>query len=317
MVDAIVEPGVFMTKTVSPTRTVSGRIVVYTITLDNRTDVALKNLQIIDTLPVSITFLSMLEGPNPTKKSPVEWHPDDLGAGGRQQLVFQAYVGCDLETGTYSNSVEGGSSTGAVPDLAGVAPLEVESSGEACVLFHKTVSPQQIAPGETVIYSITLKNQSGLALADVRITDSLPISFTYQGMENFGIEPVQTAPLAWAFPVDIQDGESYELVFRVEVGSDVADGTYYNGIAGYSSSGLIPGLERTAPVQVKRGIGMKVFLPLILRSYAPSRALDQKQEVEGEEDLVGYGGRMPGWHGSGSARLLLYGPIRGQPRSAE
>jgi uncharacterized repeat protein (TIGR01451 family) len=319
-VDAVVEPGVFMTKTVSPTWTVSGRIVVYTISLDNRTDVALENLQIVDTLPVSFTFLSMLEGPNPTVKSPVEWHPDDLEAGGRQELVFQAYVGCDLETGTYSNSVEGASSTGAVPDLAEAAPLEVESSGEPCVLFHKIVSPQQLAPGETVIYSITLKNQSGLALADVRITDSLPISFTYQGMENFGIEPVQTAPLAWAFPMDIQDGESYEMVFRVEVGSDVPDGTYYNAIAGYSSSGLIPGLAQTAPVQVEGGGGgddMAVFLPLILRSYAPSRAQDQKQEVEGEEDLVGYDGRMPGWGGAGSARLLLYGPVRGQPRPAE
>ena len=185
-----------------------------------------------------------------------------------QELVFQAYVGCELETGTYSNSVEGGSSTGAVPDLAETAPLEVESSGGSCILFHKVVSPQSVAPGETVIYSITLQNQSGLALAGARITDSLPISFTYQGMEHGGIEPVGAAPLVWAFPVEIQDGESYEMVFRVEVGSDVADGTYYNCIAGYSSSGLIPGLERTAPVQVKRGDDMIVFLPLVLRSYA-------------------------------------------------
>lgn len=271
-VNAAVEPGVFLEKIVSPTLTVNGGIVVYTITLDNWSDTALENLQIVDTLPVSFAFLSMLAGPNPTDKSPVVWQPGDLEVGGRQELVFQAYVGCDVETGTYSNSVEGASSTAVVPDVGETAPLKVESSGEPCIPFYKTVSPQQVAPGETVIYSITLENQSGLALAGVRITDTLPVSFTYQGMENFGIQPVKTAPVVWAFPVEIQDGESYEMVFRVEVGSDVPDGTYYNAIAGCSSSGLIPRLEQMAPVQVKSGSSsgdeMAVFLPLVLRNYA-------------------------------------------------
>jgi uncharacterized repeat protein (TIGR01451 family) len=269
-VDAVVEPGILLEKTVSPTVTVNGRIVVYTITLDNWSDTTLENLQIVDTLPVSFTFLSMLAGPNPTEKSPVVWQPGSLAVGGRQELAFHAYVGCDVETGTYSNSVEGASSTAVVPDLGETAPLIVESSGEPCIPFYKTVSPQQVAPGETVIYSITLKNQSGLGLAGVRITDTLPVSFTYQGMENFGIEPVETAPVVWAFPVEIQDGQSYEMVFRVGVRSDVPDGTYYNAIAGCSSLGRFPGLEQMAPVQVKSGGSGDhgVFLPLVLRNYA-------------------------------------------------
>jgi uncharacterized repeat protein (TIGR01451 family) len=271
-VDAIVEPGIFLAKTVSPTQVAGGRIVIYTITLDNRSDTPLDNLQIVDTLPVSFSFVSMIEGPNPTQQSPVVWQPGSLEIGGLQEFVFQTYVRCDVETGTYSNSVQAASSSAPVPDLEETAPLRVESSGEPCIPFYKTVSPQQVAPGKTVVYSITLENQSGLDLTDVRITDTLPISFTYLGMEHNGIEPVETMPLVWEFPIAIKDGEGYELVFQVEVGSDVPDGTYYNAIGGYSASGLLPGLEQTASVQVKRGISggddaPPVFLPLVLRSY--------------------------------------------------
>jgi uncharacterized repeat protein (TIGR01451 family) len=264
-VKASVPMGAYLHEVVSPTQAVTGGAAVYTITLDNWLDTALASTRITNTLPADFLFLRMKDGPNPVQTSPLVWNLGQVDVGERQQLVFEAHVGCNLATGTYTSTVEGYSPSAMIQGAT--VPIVVES-GAPCVELYKAVSSNQVENGETVVYTITLENQSGLALNSVHITDTLPTGFTYTRMLYFGVEPTVNPPqLVWDLTgKQIEDGEDYNLIFEALVGTDVLPGTYLNQVAGRSSPDLIPATGGMAPVEVQDDTQC-VFLPLVLRSY--------------------------------------------------
>jgi uncharacterized repeat protein (TIGR01451 family) len=120
-------PGVILYKTVFPTQTVSGRTVVYTVTLRNGGTRALEDVRITDTLPAGFSYRRTLDGPLPVQRSPVlAWELNQLGQGKSEDFVFQVQVGLDVVTGTYFNKIEGYSPSALVPGVGETAPLEVE-----------------------------------------------------------------------------------------------------------------------------------------------------------------------------------------------
>ena len=120
-------PGVILMKTVRPTQTVNGGMVVYTVTLNNQSDQTLTDIIITDTLPSGFSHRHTLFGPVPVRRSPVVvWELDELKKSSSQNFVFRAQVGYQVISGTYSNRVEGYSPSALIPTVDETAPVEVE-----------------------------------------------------------------------------------------------------------------------------------------------------------------------------------------------
>jgi uncharacterized repeat protein (TIGR01451 family) len=224
----------------------------------------LDSVRITDTLPAGFSYVQMLSGPDPIQESPIVWSLSQLEEGESQDFVFQARVGMDVVTGTYLNTITGTSSSAILPDVGPMAPVGVEVP-QRFVFLNKTVFPTQTMNGSLVTYTVTLSNSANGPL-DVRITDTLPVGFSYVQMLS-GPEPIQEPPIVWE--LDPLDPGEQELVFQARVGVGVITGTYSNTVNGYSSLARVPGIEM-APVEVTvRSDGMlAVFLPLVLRDYA-------------------------------------------------
>jgi len=250
---AIVEPGIFLSKTVLPTHTVNGGVVTYTIVMTNLSDSVLENAYITEILPDGFSFLQMDVGPSPVLTTPqVEWELGQVDIGENLELVFQVQVGLEVRSGTYTNTVRGWSPPFTTFGVEGTAPVAVDAimpSG----FVSKTAFPTQTMGGGIVTYTITLDNRSGGVLESVRITDTLPDGFTFHGMPGLGATLVLTAPqVVWELG-QIGPHESQDLVFQAQVGLDVTPGVYSNAVEAHSPSALILGIEEAAPVQVRPG----------------------------------------------------------------
>jgi uncharacterized repeat protein (TIGR01451 family) len=249
-VDSSVLPGVFLNKTVVPTQTVNGGQVIYAITLLNQRIEVLEDARITDTLPAGFLYHHMLSGPDPVQESPLVWEVPQLGAGGSQELVFQAVVGFDVVTGTYLNQIHAYSPYAIILGMGQMAPVEVEATVRPDDVLYKAVSPAQTMSGDVVTYTVTLDNRWPQALDDVRITDTLPAGFSYHHKVS-GPDPVQESPaVVWDLG-QLAEGGGQELVFQAQVGYGVVTGTYSNTVEAASSSAMIPDVGQMAPVDVE------------------------------------------------------------------
>lgn len=121
-------PGVVLYKTVVPTTTVAGGMVVYTITLNNQSTNDLLDILITDTLPMGFSYRRMLEGPTPIRISPqVVWELGRLNRGQVQRFIFEALVGVGVISGTYYNNVNGYSPSAVIPGTDETAPVYVRA----------------------------------------------------------------------------------------------------------------------------------------------------------------------------------------------
>jgi len=156
--------------------------------------------------------------------------------------------------------VEAHSPSALILGIEEAAPVQVRPGG----LLSKAVFPTQAVNGGIVTYTITLDNQSGDVLESVRITDTLPDGFAFHGTPGISTTLVLTSPqVVWDLE-RIGPEDSPELILEAQVGPNVAPGTYFNSVEGYSPSGMILGARETAPVSVEGTLS--VFLPLVLRN---------------------------------------------------
>lgn len=245
-------------------------------------DISLKNIgpytitiaRFTDTLPGFSSdpwkFISMQSGdPAPVSEDPPAWENVTIPPNYTKHLRFTVRVGTLLNqyknmlatdpppvaTGQFTATLPTGWELTTTKTYNG-APVTVRAG----VGMDKEVAPTTAFTGSTVIYTITLVNQSGIAIENVHITDTLPSGFTFDGMVS-GATPNSTDPLAWSLgtvPATTPNNKRV-LAFRARVGN-VAPGVYYNRVDASSTSILIPSTDNIAPVTV---------------AGAPSLALDK------------------------------------------
>ncbi len=90
------------------------------------------------------------------------------------------------------------------------------------LVVAKSVSPSVIAPGENVIYSVTLSNTTGVTLAVSSVVDTLPDGFEYIGLawdSDWGEEPVDAVPpeIRWAGPITVPVSSALKLRYWIHV----------------------------------------------------------------------------------------------------
>jgi uncharacterized repeat protein (TIGR01451 family) len=268
----VVDELIQVTKSASPGQVAPNGIVRYTIKVKNLDSVPISGIAVTDTLPSAagqdFEFIAAVGGypaPDEVNGRQVIWR--DLIAPGSGTLELRFDVRATILFGDYDNAISATCPrTPITPDNEDVEATVTVLPG---VVLYKTVYPTHTLSGVTVVYTITLNNQTQSTLENVVITDTLPAGFSYQRKLGDTPVPRQTSPvLSWDVG-NLGKGKSKELVFEVLVGLRVVTDTYYNKVEGYSPSALIPTADETAPLEV---IGQDlefVFLPVVLRNYAP------------------------------------------------
>ena len=244
-----VVPGVGLLKEVFPETQIAGGTVVYTITLVNVSSQVLSGVRLTDTLPSGFTFEQMLSGQAPDSISPVVvWSLGSvqIGEANKKVLVFRARIADSQLSGIYSNRVEATSNVNIEP-TGDIAPVRV--FGLPSLNLSKSVAPGTVIVGREVTYTLTLSNPGIDPVVDARITDTLPVSFSYVAMVS-GPDPALTSPQVVWTSVTVPTGTAQTFVFRALVAPGTPDGAYTNRLDGSSSFVVFPGSGPTAPVNV-------------------------------------------------------------------
>ena len=273
-----VRAALVITKAVSIARPQPGQTIIYTVTLNNQGVYPLYGLRITDTIAIDPDrrsyFLRMLNGPDPLldyNKNPMVWDGIDLNSRQAAQLIFEVYPdGHWLDK--YCNRVDasergdGTTTPTDIPSITNKACIVIDSP----VKLIKTVEPDEIFPGDTVEYTISIYNDT---LQDTwtidRIVDSLPPGFNQVNVGNPAV--IELSP-----PEDILPGSQIDLPFSVVVSPEelnCADlpKTYWNPAKAIA-------VHFTAPMTIT-GYNPSALAPLKINPHVVSDLIPQRQAV--------------------------------------
>ncbi|MGQ9710618.1 MAG: hypothetical protein ACUVXE_09145 [Anaerolineae bacterium] len=255
--DIQVVNGVELSKEPTPNTIGPFGIVEYKIEATNLTGGPVSGLRITDTLPEGFQYIRTTSGPEPISLSPLVWEIPYLGPvnSGLHRATIKFLARSYILLGKQYNWIDGVSASTYITRINGyenkVALMVVSGIG-----LYKVAEPTTVVTGQTVVYTITLYNGSETNIRNIRITDTLPSGFTYQGM-RYGTPPIQIDPLVWTAS-SLNKGDSLVLAFRAQVGEQVPTGYYYNRVSGYAEKAvspydpvLVPDTGDTAPVHVR------------------------------------------------------------------
>lgn len=249
-----VGPGVALYKAVGPEQAEAGETVVYTLTVDNRLGEAIADVRVVDDLPSGFTYQGMIGGDPPITTTPqVVWEVDRINKNEKVDLIFRAAIDDQAPSGIFCNQASATAYEAddpeapiSIPDTDLTACVDV--AGVPTVVTDKTVSPNQVRAGNFVTYTIVLDNQTE-EMRTVRLTDTLPVSITYDSVVGSTPAPLQTSPLVWdGLQVGVQ--QTMTLLFRAWVDLYTRSGTYYNHLDGTTDAfPLLP--RELAPLVVE------------------------------------------------------------------
>jgi uncharacterized repeat protein (TIGR01451 family) len=132
---------------------------------------------------------------------------------------------------------------------------------EPALSITKTTSPEPVAPGDLLTYTITVENSGYAKATGVTITDTLPTNTTFISADAGGVlvdDQVQWSDLT------VNAGESWVVQFVVQVSETLPDGsTIVNddyGVKFAELATIVMGEAVTTPVNIEEWL---VYLPLI------------------------------------------------------
>jgi|GEM_PF-2724142 len=229
-----------------------GDTVTYTVVVSNTGTGTLHKAKLSDTLPTGFLFADTL---TPTKVFDL----GDIATGDSVTTTYDVIVGANVKAGFYDNlAVATADNSTPKQDTATVEVRVPTPKGETTpkLTIDKTVNVQFANPGDTIAYTIVLKNVGDGDALDVTTTDTLPTGFTFEDGKSTHIWDVGT------LGVD----KSWTMTYNVKVGKDVAAGQYENLAIARSSN--------TNPVQDRAQV--EVRIPKVLGESVPNTGVGFK-----------------------------------------
>ena len=165
-------------KTASPNPVVPGEVLTYTIVVSNAGPSAAENVILTDNIPASITDVEFsVNGGGTFNPWTGSLNLGTLAAGASRTILVRGTVS-NTATGTITNTAIVSSTT---PDPnpdnnTSTVTITVSSAQSADVSVVKTVSPNSVAPGERVTYTIVVSNAGPIAAENVVLIDNIPSS---------------------------------------------------------------------------------------------------------------------------------------------
>lgn len=166
-----------LTKTADVSGASAGDQVTYTLAAHNDGPSAAANARIVDTLPAGVSFVSASPG-CAHSSGVVTCQLGTLAAGGDASRTVTVRIEPSA-VGTLSNSARVGSDT-TDPDHGNDEDFATtQISSQADLSLTKAVSPANAVPGDTVTYTMTVRNDGPATAHDVVVGDTMPGGVTF------------------------------------------------------------------------------------------------------------------------------------------
>ena len=252
-----------ITKTSNPTTQTAGSNVTYQLTATNNGPNAASNVVLTDNLPAGVTFVSAAP-PAGTSCSPsgqvVTCTSSVLANGGTLVVPITTTVAPGTASGTALTDVASVSSdTG--DDVTGnnSASATTQITTSADVALTKTVSPNPVAAGAPVTYTLRASNNGPSTANAVTITDPLPLGLNYTSSTPAGVCSNNNGVLTCAVGA-LAPNASSTVTITAGVASNVAAGTISNTATASSTTPdpVSSNNSATAPVTVNTSADLSI-----------------------------------------------------------
>src|SRR5437867_1294624 len=213
-------PVLAVSKTDSPDPVAAGGNLTYTLSYSNTGNANATGVVLTDTVPANTTFVSATAG-GTLASGVVTWSPGNLAAGASGSVQMVVRVASPLANGTsITNSTYGIDSNETAP-VAGAAVSTTVSSAPILAV-SKTDSPDPVAAGGSLTYTLSYSNTGNANATGVVLTDTVPANTTFVSATVGGT--LASGVVTWSVG-NLAAGASGSVQMVVRVASPLANGT--------------------------------------------------------------------------------------------
>ena len=203
----------------------------FTITVTNQGPFAAAGVMVVDSLPIGLAYLSHSNSRGTFETSSRTWSLGEVAVGATETLVLRALVGGGLNGTTVENraritGMTGGTDPNPGNDAAS-ASIRVTNTPTADIEVQKTSNRTNAAPGDTVQFTVKVKNTGGVTATNIVVQDTLG--------PKFRLVAVTTSPGLVADTVARQlrvaalgSGASVTAIYTVVIDNAAPSATYTN-----------------------------------------------------------------------------------------
>ncbi len=214
----------------APSTVPAGGTLVYTIIVENNGPDTATNVEVIDTLPAGVTFISSTAAciESPPASGTIVCSLGDIAAGDSVGFMITVQVNPGVIPDTVLTngvSVDSDDEDPDGSDNVDIATTTVVPATTPADLSIDKEAPATINPGETLVYSIAITNNGPATAFNVVVSDILPAGVTYvSDTASGGCAPSGPVNMYACSIGTILSGNTVNFTITVEVDDDVDDG---------------------------------------------------------------------------------------------
>lgn len=208
--------------------------VTYQIHLRNEDDILATGLAVSAALPTYTEFMEASNGGVWTGNN-VRWENLTLSPHGERVLTVVAHVRTDARAGESLRMTAETQGLVAVDLTTVVAGNPQRISGLAPATLSKTADRSEVRPGDTVTYTVSLRNNTDHPFRSVRVEDRLDTQYlTILGAER---GQMQGDRLVWILP-ELAPGQVWTVRYTAEVSASTPSGISLDNVVTASGEGM-------------------------------------------------------------------------------
>lgn len=235
----------------------AGDEVTYRVGYANRSASAVRDVVLVDTLPGELALVSA-EGSPEVEGQVVRWRLGTLQPGAAGTFSLRARVAASAGGRTVVNRavVQG---AGAAAATAAASPLAVLPADSAGLELHKSAGTLEASVGETVVYTLVVRNPGDAPLRGVVVRDLLPAGTRLVEGSVYGADSarVEGRELRLALAGELAPGARRTLRYALALVSPGGGGSLGNRAWAEAAGGSVRSDTATAWVRLRRGFAMQ------------------------------------------------------------
>jgi uncharacterized repeat protein (TIGR01451 family) len=258
-VEVVGIPTLLLGKSVEPSLVAAGWDVTYTLTLSNPDRSSAVTAHLTDTLPPSITFAAMLDGPNPAAIGPqVIWDNYVVPANTEQHLIFRATVAADAAEQYYYNQLDGYSPQVVFDSTGPAAPLLV-ASPDFDAYLSKSDDVAAAPIGSRTVYTINYgqtANTFGFTVTDSVITDTFaPADYLIADAPDWNF----VAPGVYTYAVgDLGSGDSGFVTMALQIDNAIPADYFVITNTAEIGGGHVPDVSEAVDAELANNLSVDI-----------------------------------------------------------
>lgn len=217
------------TKKVSASTAKPGDVLTYTISLTNTSTYTATGAMLTDTMPSGVTFGGIVAGGAiySSTLNAVLWK-GDVNPGAVQTVVYTATINSGVAHGTViANTADVNNGLG---NVRTIGPANTTVNGAILSTSSKAVDKATALPGDTLTYTLVLRNTGAIPAANAMVTDVLPAHTTFVAATGNATYSSTLNAVLWHMPSGsgsllLPPSGAYTFTYRVQVNMPLANGT--------------------------------------------------------------------------------------------